>query len=292
MQYFKFPMKVVNISQTPDNNFSHKGSVSAWDNAGADIRIDDAFAPTDSEIVWLDKGSAKTGCLITNTVEAKMPNGVIAKPYTVNSLYWHDNDTSDLYVGKKLKQGEVFYQEGTAGHATGNHVHFNVGIFSYKKGTYPLTKNSSGVYEIKGEIDPTKVFFVDDSNVIKNTKGMKWTKYIEEVNKPNINKLSTDGRWSVEFTKALQNYFGTSVDGIISGQLLIIPNVKVMKKGNGGSQLIRAIQKWCVINQDGYLGKSTVRAMQKKMGTKVDGIISDKSSLVYQIQLKLNEGKL
>ncbi len=140
MQYFKFPMKVVNVTQTPDNNFSHKGSISAWDNAGKDTGIDDAFAPTDSEIVWIDKGSAKTGVLISNTVEAKMSNGIVTKPYTVNTLFWHDNDITDLYVGKQLKQGEVFYQEGTAGHATGNHVHFNVGIFKYVKGTYPLVK--------------------------------------------------------------------------------------------------------------------------------------------------------
>lgn len=173
-------MKYVNITQTPDNAFSHKGSVSAWDNAGKDSGIDGAFAPFDAEIVWLDTGSDKTGVLIQNTTQVKCPDGKIREPYTIKVLYWHDNYTKDLQLHQLLKQGQVFYQEGTAGHATGNHVHFNVGIGKFD-GKYPLVKNSSGVWEIKGEIDPTKIFFVDDSNIVISTKGMKWVKYSEEV---------------------------------------------------------------------------------------------------------------
>lgn len=180
MQYAKFPMLYVNVTQVPNNNFSHKGSVSAWDNAGKDTSIDDAFAPFDAEIVWKDNGSAKTGILISNTVEVKCANGDIFRPYSIHTLFWHDNDISDLYVGKQIKQGEVFYQEGTAGKATGNHIHFNVGVGTYKKGTYPLVKNEFGVYEIKGEINPTKIFFIDDNHKVIKTNGMKWVKYKEE----------------------------------------------------------------------------------------------------------------
>lgn len=181
MQYAKFPMLYVNVTQAPNNNFSHKGSVSAWDNAGKDTGIDDAFAPFDAEVVWKDNGSAKTGILISNTVEVKCADGIIRQAGQVHTLFWHDNDISDLYVGKQIKQGEVFYQEGTAGRATGNHIHFNVGVGTYKKGTYPLVKNEFGVYEIKGEINPTKIFFIDDNHKVIKTNGMKWVKYKEEV---------------------------------------------------------------------------------------------------------------
>lgn len=174
------PMIYVNVTQVPNNEFSHKGSVSAWDNAGNDNGIDDVFSPFDAEIVWKDEGSAKTGVLISNTKEILTPNGLI-KPYNLNVLFWHDNNITDLYVGQKIKQCEVFYQEGTAGHAIGNHVHFNVGIGKYKKGTYPLTKNEFGVWEIKGEIDPTKIFFITNEHIIKNTKGMNWKKYEEPI---------------------------------------------------------------------------------------------------------------
>lgn len=192
MQYAKFPMKYVNVTQVPNNNFSHKGSMSAWDNAGKDTGIDDAFAPFDAEIVWKDTGSAKTGVLITNTVEVKCADGQVRKPKTINLLLWHDNNISDLSIGQKLKQGQIFYQEGTAGRATGNHVHFNVGIGAYRKGTYPLVENEFKVWEIKGEIDPTKIFFIDDSNIVTKTNGMKWIKYEvpKEVVKEEVQEVS------------------------------------------------------------------------------------------------------
>lgn len=176
MQYAKFPMKFVNVSQIPDNNFSHKGSISAWDNIGKDGGIDEGFAPFDCRIVWVDPGKAKTGVLIQNTDYVLCSDGLTRAPRTIKVLFWHDNNINDLWVGRQLKQGEVFYQEGTAGNATGNHIHFNVGIGEYTGG-YPLIKNQYGVWEIKGEIDPTKIFFIDDSNVVKNTKGMKWKRW-------------------------------------------------------------------------------------------------------------------
>ena len=176
MQYAKFPMQYVNVAQVPNNAFSHKGSVSAFDNAGKDLGIDDVFAPFDCRVVWKDTGSAKTGVVIQNTVDVKCADGIVRKPNTIKVLLWHDNDISNLWLGKEIKQGEVFYQDGTAGRATGNHVHFNVGIGAHD-GKYPMVKNQSQVWEIKGEIDPTKIFFIDDSHIVKNTKGMRWKKY-------------------------------------------------------------------------------------------------------------------
>lgn len=179
MQYAKFPMKVVNITQTPDNAFSHKGSVSAWDNAGKDSGIDDVFAPFDCKVVWIDTGSAKTGVLIQNTDFVQCADGLVREPNNIKLLTWHDNNINDLKVGQLIKQGQVYYQEGTAGHATGNHAHFNVGIGKHD-GKYPLVKNEFGVWEIKGEIDPTKIFFIDDLNEVKEMKGMKWIKHVEK----------------------------------------------------------------------------------------------------------------
>lgn len=173
MQYAKFPMKYVNITQTPNNAFSHKGSVSAWDNAGKDSGIDDVFAPFDCKVVWKDTGSAKTGILVQNTNFVQCADGLIREPNSIKLLSWHDNNIRDLKVDQLIKQGQVFYQEGTAGHATGNHAHFNVGIGKYD-GKYPLVKNEFGVWEIKGEIDPTKIFYIEEDNIIVKTNGMNW----------------------------------------------------------------------------------------------------------------------
>ena len=179
MEYAKFPMEYVNVTQVPNNAFSHKGSMSAWDGAGRDTGTDDGLAPYTGEISWKDNPRSNTGVLFTNTVPVKCADGITRQAGQVHTLFWHDNDISDLWVGKKFKQGEVFYQEGTAGRATGNHIHFNVGVGNYKKGDYPLRENEFDVWEIKGEIDPTKIFFIDDSHKVIKTNGMKWVKYSE-----------------------------------------------------------------------------------------------------------------
>lgn len=38
-------------------------------------------------------------------------------------VFAHDNNISDLYVGKNIKQGEVFCQTGNYGYVTGVHSH-------------------------------------------------------------------------------------------------------------------------------------------------------------------------
>lgn len=41
-------------------------------------------------------------------------------------------------------------------------------------------------------------------------------------------------------------------------------------KLSGGSDLIRAMQRWAGVTADGYLGPQTIRALQKKLGTPVE----------------------
>ena len=298
LQYSKFPMKYVNVTQVPDNSFSHKGSVSAWDNAGKDTGIDDAFAPFDAEIVWKDSGSAKTGVLIVNLNKVSTPKGII-EPRMIKLLLWHDNDISDLKVGQKLKQGEVFYQEGTAGHATGNHIHFNVGLGKYD-GKYPLRKNEFGVWEIKDEIDPTKIFFLDDEHKIIKKNGMKWVTYVEEVleevkvnpNEPDWSKVDK-GVWNDKTTLLLQKYYKTTADSVISGQVKNVcdRNIKGVHYGVGGSKLVKAMQKDLGLKQTGYINALFLRYLQRRLGTVVDGMLSTPSQMVVELQRRLLLGE-
>lgn len=53
---------------------------------------------------------------------------------------------------------------------------------------------------------------------------------------------------------------------------------------SGGSALIRKLQEWAGTTEDGYIGPQTIRAMQKKLGTPVDGVISNPSAMVKALQ--------
>lgn len=62
--------------------------------------------------------------------------------------------------------------------------------------------------------------------------------------------------------------------------------------GTGGSNLIRAMQKWLGVSADGNMGPGTIKALQKRMGTTQDGVISSPSDVVREMQKRLNANKL
>ncbi len=104
-------------------------------------------------------------------------------------------------------------------------------------------------------------------------------------------QISVDGVWGHELTRRLQEIFKTGVDGKISNQpnsnkkyCAGIAAAEWSGKLSGGSDLIRAMQRWAGVTADGYLGPQTIRALQKKLGTTVDGVISYPSAMVRALQ--------
>ncbi|MBM7598456.1 N-acetyl-anhydromuramyl-L-alanine amidase AmpD [Virgibacillus halotolerans] len=89
--------------------------------------------------------------------------------------------------------------------------------------------------------------------------------------------LKVDGYLGVQTIKAMQRYFGTTVDGVLSK-----PSSLVIKK----------LQKLLGVIQDGIMGKNTISAMQKRFGTVVDGKLSKPSLVIKELQRRLNKGKL
>lgn len=234
-------MKYVNITQVPNGGYSHKGRL-AVDNAGKDAGIDDVFAPYDCKIVWKDTGSAKTGILIENTGEVLCADGIKRGPQQIQLMLWHDNDISDLYVGKEIKQDVVFYQEGTAGKASGNHLHFNVGLFDYTSG-YPMIKNSDGNWEVKNEVDPTKIFFTDDSNIVIKTMGMNWVKYDGTKFAENLSTVPDAALKIGDKVKIIGTNYATGQKVPAS----IRTRVHTIDKIDGGKVLLKEIKSWVYV---------------------------------------------
>lgn len=92
-----------------------------------------------------------------------------------------------------------------------------------------------------------------------------------------IGKLEEDGIPGYDTYSALQKYFGTPVDGILS-----IPSPMVSK-----------LQELVGAPIDGVIGTVTIETMQAFFGTPIDGILSSPSSAVIkEIQKRLNAGNL
>lgn len=105
-------------------------------------------------------------------------------------------------------------------------------------------------------------------------------------------KLTVDGYWGKATTLALQKALGTYQDGIISGQYdtATVRAISSTTRGTNGSLLIRALQKKVGVKADGLIGPDTIRALQRYLGTPVDGIISRPSTMVRAMQRRLNAG--
>ncbi|MBD8026407.1 N-acetylmuramoyl-L-alanine amidase [Ureibacillus sp. Re31] len=108
-------------------------------------------------------------------------------------------------------------------------------------------------------------------------------------------KLAEDGYWGPATTRALQRHYGTTVDGVISGQPknATTKNIPSVRYGTGGSKLIRAMQKDLRTTVDGVIScpSQMIKALQKRLGTIQDGKVSYPSNVVKAMQKALNNGK-
>ena len=108
--------------------------------------------------------------------------------------------------------------------------------------------------------------------------------------------IAVDGVWGPELTRRLQEIFGTPQDGKISNQPTSnrkycagITAAEWSSKLSGGSILIKKMQEWVGTTEDGYIGSHTIRAIQRKLGTMVDGVISNPSAMVRALQEWCNQ---
>lgn len=111
--------------------------------------------------------------------------------------------------------------------------------------------------------------------------------------------LAVDGIGGKATVKALQRYFGTTVDGVISGQKSSLikkycPSLTAVKCDKVKSTCVKKLQTWCGASADGIWGKSTSTALQTKLCSlgydtgKVDGIFGTNSMKALQRFLNAN----
>ncbi|MDR3120448.1 MAG: RICIN domain-containing protein [Clostridiales bacterium] len=139
-----FPMAYLNLSQGYGSNgtYSHKNGY-AMDNTGKGSDAEDVFAPFTGTIKKLY--ASVNGVWLESANKVRWADGTIDY---MTVLFMHDNDISNLKVGQKISQGQVFYQEGVKAppesKVTGTHLHIECG-----KGKF----SGSGWYKVKGMDD-------------------------------------------------------------------------------------------------------------------------------------------
>lgn len=108
-----------------------------------------------------------------------------------------------------------------------------------------------------------------------------------------VPKLIVDGIGGELTVFAMQRFFSTPADGIITGQnrncKQYYPSLTSVQFGAGGSVCIKNLQRWVGTTQDGVLGEQTVKAWQKKLGVASDGVFGTNSMKAWQKYLNEND---
>lgn len=217
MQNAKFPMEILRVTQGYGYSVDGVGAYSyshsktyALDLGGRDGNKDWLYAPFDCVVkriygnynaVWFE-----------STDKVMCADG-IARILVMMCIHMNNSDKNSLglYVGKRLAQGARCYREGTAGNASGNHVHMEIGQGPFT-GTGWHAVGSQWV--INNKLIPSKVLFVGQDVIMRNPV-YKWT--IESKNSepsaPSTGTFATVSGKEIEVRAQNVEYFNTtSVD--------------------------------------------------------------------------------
>jgi len=274
-------VNVLNISQGYNGAYSHKGGY-AIDLIGGSSGYVELKAPFDgvikkvytknSNVVWLESLN-----------KVKYANGV---EDFMTIMTMHDNNVSDLYVGKTIKQGEVYYRSGTAGNVTGPHIHLEVGRGKFiKTGWY---QNEYGKWNIYNNMRANDALFLPLNTTISYDYGYEWIREneIKEVVETNIDMLQLALNSSYNVDLKSREYNNETIKIISKNNLRYkTPTIK--------NDFVRWVQ--LNLNLNGYkldidrsYGKKTRNAVmdfQEKYGLKIDGIVGNE---VVKTFLNLN----
>lgn len=161
-----FGMDTLRITQGYNGATSHKGRL-ALDIAGKDGGREWFKAPFkgivkrtygNDHVVWLESCD-----------KVKYADGT--EDY-MTIMVMHMNDISGIKVGQVYNKGQNFYLEGTAGKATGNHIHIECG-----RGKFTGTgwwKNSDDKWCINNSIEVHKALFLPKGCNVVNSYGYDW----------------------------------------------------------------------------------------------------------------------
>lgn len=189
MNYLTYPLKVMNITQGYNDNYTHKrhseGNLK-------DYPIDDAcgsgnnsyfYCPCDEMVVKKVYG---VGLRASNTIWLESTTPVITPTFTdyitIMIVHPEDKDLKNVYVGRKYQRDEALFPKGADGFATGPHFHITLG--RGKMSGSGWAKNNLGLWILKTtgyNIKPEHGMFIDKNfTTIKNTRNIEFLSLNDE----------------------------------------------------------------------------------------------------------------
>lgn len=164
MEKAYFPMEYYRLTQGYGNKSSSHKYIYALDLGGKDTGKDKIFAPFTGTIKKIyDKPNVAKTIWIESNEPVICANG---ETTYLTMLLAHDDDVTNLYVGKVIKQGEYFLDEGRSGLATGNHIHIELSNKKFSKTGW--FKNKQNVWQINDPVKPEEYLFLKQNTIVLN----------------------------------------------------------------------------------------------------------------------------
>ena len=184
MNYLIYPIKIMNITQTYKNDFSHSrhtvGTPKDYpidDNCGATGPNGYFYCPCDAMTVKKIYG---VGSSSTNVLWLESTTPVITPTFTdyVTIMIGHieDAELNKLKIGQTFTRKEPIAIEGKDGFATGEHFHIFFDRKKFKGSGW--VKNTNDIWVINttgGSVKPEDAFFIDNTfTTVKNSAGLNF----------------------------------------------------------------------------------------------------------------------
>lgn len=200
----------------------------------------------------------------------------------------HDDDVSHLNVGDIIKQGQVYYHQGTKGKIDSPQVHIEIGKGKfYDSGWY---QNAKGNWIINDAVHPADALFLIEDVIIANDGGYNWQKLLgkpvsRDFSKNQIEVISNKLECYKNPNSELLGYVNEGIYNILDSQY----------KGDYNWYQIE-LDKWISYHQEWvtiYLKEENVDALILKLTERINELENLNQQLLSEIeQMKQDNRKL
>lgn len=179
-----FPLEYVYVSQADDETFSHESWYYAtdylgWNQNGRLYRCP-CYAPVDIKCIFIDTSESLAVWESLDTVN--LANGTVDY---LGIIVYHDNDVANgnIVVGTIKRQGDMFNKTGTAGYATGDHVHLETGYGKYSQPSVSTPRGTANYkYHFTDYTDVKRIhnynaLYINDTTIVYSPNYYNWITY-------------------------------------------------------------------------------------------------------------------
>lgn len=233
------------------------------------------------------------------------------------SCHWYVDDGDTAYQATPHNKGAWHVGKNYGGKLFGTASNNNtVGIEMCVQSGYDYEKAFQNTIELCRHL--MNVLGIDADHVVQHwdvcgkncpsqirSRG-DWTRFKQAITPDNsvkhgnteVGKLVEDGKLGQNTVRRLQQIFGTPIDGKISNQLSVYKSIcsGIMPDAiewdnvkRDGSTLVKAMQNVIKEKEDGYIGPKFIKGWQRKLGTYVDGNLSNPSQCIRALQRWAND---